>query len=80
MELNIIKSFLGWCCIINIIFLLFSTFIMTVFQKNISKIHLKLFALDETTLNSEYFKFLAVYKIAILVFNIVPYLALIIIS
>lgn len=81
MELvNIIKSFLGWCTLINIIFLLFSTLILTIFQDHILKIHSTLFNLDKSTLRLEYFKFLAIYKIIILFFNVIPYLVILIMS
>ncbi|MDP0506051.1 MAG: hypothetical protein Q7K47_02365 [Fusobacterium sp. JB019] len=77
---NVIKSFLGWSCVINILFLLLSTLMVTVFQKPISKIHSKLFDLDEKALHLEYFKFLAFYKMIVIIFNIVPYLVLLIMS
>jgi hypothetical protein len=42
----------------------------------VSRIHAKMFAVDEKELSLVYFKFIAQYKMAILIFNIVPYLAL----
>jgi hypothetical protein len=46
----------------------------------ITKIHSSLFGLDEKDLGRAYFQYLAQYKIAIIVFNIAPYLALKIMS
>ena len=40
------------------------------------KIHRKMFGLSEEVLSKEYFRYLANYKIAIFIFNLVPYLAL----
>jgi hypothetical protein len=40
------------------------------------KIHGKMFGLSEEVLSKEYFRYLANYKIAIYIFNLVPYLAL----
>jgi hypothetical protein len=42
----------------------------------ISKIHSSLFGLDEKDLGRAYFQYIAQYKIAIIVLNIAPYLAL----
>jgi len=79
-QINMIKLFLGWCSIINIGVYLFSVFFLIVLQKYILNFHSKLFNLSEIDLSLVYFKFLAVYKIAIIIFNITPYLALLIIS
>lgn len=79
-QLVLIKSFLGWCSIINICFFLFSTLALTLFRKDVLNLHSKIFDLDKTALNLEYFKYLAIYKIAILIFYIIPYLALVIMT
>ena len=77
--MNTIESmseFLGWCSVINIGLLTFSAIFMVSLRSPISRIHAKMFNLDESDLSRAYFQYLAQYKIAIIVFNIVPYLAL----
>ena len=80
MAIEIIKAFFGWCSIINIGLLLFSTIMIVTIRGLASRIHAKLFNLDEQYLNQAYFQYLGQYKIATIVFNIVPYIALCIIS
>ena len=41
-----------------------------------SKVHAKMFQIDDASVRQVYFRYLAYYKIAILVFNLVPYVAL----
>ena len=79
-QLLLIKSFLGWCSIISICFYLFSTLTLLLLKKDILTLHSKIFNLDKTALNLEIYRYLAIYKIAILMLNIVPYLALVIMT
>lgn len=75
-TLELLTIFLGWTALINIAVLLFSTVMVLAIRERISKIHAKLFGLDQADVGRAYFQYLAQYKIAILVFNIAPYLAL----
>ena len=76
MTAETIRTFLGWCSVINIGLLMLSSIFIIVIRETISRIHGKMFNLDEKYLSQAYFQFLAQYKIAIIVFNIVPYFAL----
>ena len=75
-TLELLTIFLGWTALINIAVLLFSTVMVLAIRERISNIHAKLFGLDQADVGRAYFQYLAQYKIAILVFNIAPYLAL----
>ena len=70
------REFLGWCSVINIGLVIFSGIFVVLFRGPISRIHAKMFDLDESNMSRAYFQYLAQYKIAIIVFNIVPYFAL----
>ena len=76
MTTEILRTFLGWCSVINIGLLMFSSIFIVTFRGVSSRIHSKMFDLDEKYLSQAYFQYLAQYKIAIIVFNIVPYFAL----
>jgi hypothetical protein len=76
MTIAELTTFLGWSALINICFLLLATIGVVYMRGFITRIHGKLFALDEQDLCSAYFQYLAQYKIMIIVFNITPYLAL----
>ena len=76
MTIETITELLGWVSIINIAILLLSTLALITMRGFITRIHSSLFGLDEKDLGRAYFQYLAQYKIAIIVLNIAPYLAL----
>lgn len=69
-------TFLGWCSVINIGLLAVSALAIVSFMKPISALHSKMFGLDEKDMPMLYFRYLGNYKVATLVFNLVPYIAL----
>jgi len=71
-----LTEFLGWACVLNIGILLFTTVSIIALRGVISQIHGQLFGMTEQDLGRAYFQYLAQYKIAILVLNLVPYMAL----
>ncbi len=71
-----LAEFLGWCSVINLGFLVFSALLVTLMRRPIARLHGKMFGLGEAELSRSYFSFLAHYEIAVIVFNVVPYLAL----
>ena len=80
MTTESLTELLGWASIINSAILLFSTLLLISMRGVISKLHSTLFGLDEKDLGRAYFQYLAQYKIAIIVLNITPYIALKIMS
>ncbi len=76
MTIETIRTFFGWCTVINIGLLIFSSIFLIAMRGTASRIHGKMLNLDEKYLSQAYFQFLAQYKIAIIVFNVVPYFAL----
>ena len=76
MDSTEIQSFLGWCTLLNAAILILSTAVLLGCRSMVTKIHGKLLGLDEDSLQKAYFQYLAQFKIAVLVFNLVPYLAL----
>ena len=71
-----IREFLGWCTAINLGLLIFATVKILVIRDWASKIHAKMFRIDEDSVRQIYFQFLAIYKVAFVVLNLVPYVAL----
>ena len=76
MTTETLTIFLGWMTVINILVLTLSSLVLLTAREKISKIHTRLFGLDQASVGRIYFQYLAQYKIAIIVFNIAPYLAL----
>jgi hypothetical protein len=75
-TIEALTELLGWATVINIVVLLLSTLGVIAMRETIAGIHSKLFGLDEKDLGRAYFQYLAQYKIAIIVLNIAPYIAL----
>ena len=76
MDVNQITTFLGWCTALNILFLAITAIFLFIFNGLVIKLHSKLTGVSIEKLPSLYFSYMANYKIAILLFNLVPYIAL----
>ena len=76
MTLAALTALLGWASVINIAILMITTIALISMRSTITTIHARLFGMDEKDLGRAYFQYLAQYKIAIIVLNIAPYLAL----
>lgn len=76
MNIETIREFLGWCTVINIGLLAFSSIMVVSCRKWIAGIHGWMFGLDEAEMPREYLRYLANFKIAVIIFNLVPYVAL----
>ncbi|QOR60960.1 DUF6868 family protein [Sulfurovum sp. ST-21] len=79
-TIEAIREFLGWCSVINIGLLILSSVLIIAIRRPVSRIHAKMFDLNENDVQLAYFQYLGQYKVAIIMFNIVPYLALKIMS
>lgn len=75
MEIASLTALFGWMTVINFALLIFSTLMLTVFRRSVIRIHTRVTGLEETALKPVYLYFLGFYKVLIIVFNLVPYLA-----
>ena len=75
-DLSVIAAFLGWCTLINYGILLLSTVMVYACGDWAKGIHSKMFNISEADLDTLYFNYLGNYKLAIFIFNLVPYIAL----
>lgn len=76
MTIETLRDFFNWCVAINVGIFVMSTVSMLFMGGWASKIHAKMFDLDPMWVRQAYFSFLANYKIALLVFVVVPWIAL----
>ena len=74
-DLAVVAEFLGWCLVLNSVFLAFTTLMLFVAGGWAKKIHSEISGVPIDELRSQYFTFLANYKLVILAFNLVPYIA-----
>ena len=75
-TIETLTEFLGWSLVINVAILTLSTLGVIAMRRTIVGIHSKLFSLEESDTVKAHFQYLAQYKIAIIVLNFSPYLAL----
>ena len=74
--INELTTFFGWCTVINLGVYLFSALFIIVFKRFTINLHSKILGIEASELPNMYFKFLGNYKIAIILFNLSPYIAL----
>lgn len=79
MDIHTLTRFFMWCTILNTGFLLFFALIFTVAGDFIHRMHGKLFPMQRETFRIVLYSFIGAYKIAVIVFNVVPWVALAII-
>lgn len=80
MDVVFVKDVLLWCTIINYAVLILWFGVFVVAHGWLLNLHGRLFHLSEERLSSIHYLGMAIYKIGILLFNLVPYIALSIVS
>ena len=80
MNLVTMREFLGWCTVINLGLMALVVVKLLLIRDWASRVHARMFGLDDASVRKTYFQFVVYYKLAILVFNLVPYIALRIMS
>lgn len=76
MNIQTVTAFFKWCSIINIGMLIFSTLILVVAQDLIYSFHGMMFDIPREGFNVIVYAFIGLYKVLIIVFSLVPYVAL----
>ncbi len=71
-----LTALFGWMSVISIGLLLFSTLAILSLRDWVTSLHGRMFDIDASDLHQSFFKYLAQFKIAVLVLNVVPYLAM----
>jgi ABC-type uncharacterized transport system permease subunit len=80
MSIEILRNFLMWCTVINYGILLV-WFLFFMFARDwIQRLHGRWFRLSGEQFDSLHYAGMSVYKIGILLFNLVPYVALCIVG
>ena len=69
-----------WMTIINMAALIFTSVLIMLFRNVMCRTHAKLFGIPEESVATAAYAYLGGYKILVVVFNIVPYVALLIVG
>jgi hypothetical protein len=80
MDIESIRAFLMWCTILNVTLLVLSSLICLCAADWVYRIHGKWFSISRENFNVAIYSFLGLYKILVFVFNLIPYVALLIVG
>ena len=80
MDIQTLTTFFMWCTILNVALLLFSSLMCICAADWAYGIHNKWFSISRETFNVAIYSFLGLYKVLVIVFNVVPYIALLIVG
>ncbi len=75
-NIQTITTFLGWCSIVTLGIYLFTVLALMGFRDPVKKIHSKLSGVPGDKLDELYFNYLANFKLALIILNVAPYVAL----
>jgi len=76
MTIEMLTDFFLWCSIINIALLLYAVAVQFLAPDFVYKVQSKFVPVTRESYHTVYYGFLGGYKVLILVFNLVPYIAL----
>lgn len=76
MELQALRAFFGWCAVINIGILLYWTVMILLAREWVYRMHTRWFPISRDAFHVAMYGFIGAMKMLVLVFNLVPYLAL----
>ncbi len=80
MDIETVTTFFMWCTIINGAMLVLSAAMIMLAQDFVYSMHSKWFSIPRETFNVAIYSFLGFFKIVFIVFNVVPYVALLIVG
>jgi len=76
MTIEQFTEFMAWSAALNVGLFVFTALAVVMVGGPISKIHWRMFGVDPAGIRGTYYDYFAIYKIVVLVFFVVPYLAL----
>jgi len=80
MDIQTLTTFFMWCTILNYALLSLSSLFCLCASDWVYRIHSKWFSISREVFNVAIYSFLGLYKILVFVFNLIPYIALLIIG
>ena len=80
MSMEQLTDFFLWMTIINFGIFLFSVIMAMIFKKLVKRMHSKFFGMSEEHVSTVIYAFFGVYKLGIILLNVAPLVALLIIA
>jgi len=76
MTVELIMAVLGWCTLINIALLVWWLLFIVVAHDWTRRLHTKWFNLSPERFDTVHYSLMGVFKMGVIIFNLVPYIAL----
>ena len=76
MDIATLRSFFLWCLVFNYVVLVFWFVAFLAFRDQIFRLHSRWFSLSRERFDTIIYQAIAAYKLAIIVFNVAPLIAL----
>jgi hypothetical protein len=76
MTIETLRDMLGWCAVINLGLLVWWFFFITVAHDWTYRLHRRWYKLSEEAFDAIHYAGIGLFKLGVLLFNVVPYLAL----
>lgn len=80
MDIENVTEFFKWMTVINVSMLFLSSIVIMLSNKWVTNIHSSLFGISKPNIAVCLYAYLGFYKVLVIVFNIVPYCALLLIK
>ncbi len=80
MDIETVTAFFMWCTIINGAMFVVSAVVCILAGDFVYRVHSKWFSVPRETINVMIYSFVGLFKIVFIVFNLVPYVALVIVG
>jgi hypothetical protein len=80
MDIQTLTAFFMWCTVINGALLVLSAIVFVLAPGFMYRMQSKWYPISRETFNVVYYSFLGLFKILFIIFNVVPYVALLIIG
>lgn len=80
MSIEQLTQLFGWMTLINLGLMLLTLVAVVLMKKLAITVHQRLFGLSKAELSHAYFTYLARFKLLVIVFNLTPYLALLLMA
>ncbi len=77
MTIEQLTELFKWITVVNVVIFVLSSILVMTFKGVIEKIHGKMFGIDKNNISAIVYGYLGLFKVLIIVFNIGPYVALV---
>ena len=78
MDIATVRAFFMWCTIINLGLLVLTSLVCSYLKDFSYQMNNRMFSISRETFNIAFMSFIGLFKLFVIVFNVVPYIALLI--